>query len=287
MNSKQEEEKHAEERRTVEGFLKTLHAELIEVKPYDRPNNKPDVVVTLRRQTDSNAKRVGIEVTRHFNDESSGNGSPGQAMNRFWESVRREIERLKAESGELQQIYVRVELRKDALSQRSLKSLEKKLAKEMFAFVLKESAMAASKTILIPDWTGERVFTVFTDYPLMKRYVAEVTMRKVRFFSFWDANVNAAAVGINLTQLAEVIREKGEKAKGWSRDPIDELWLLVAAPHDNVFNAMHGCPDQVDFGHPDVTAACANSFFDKVFFWSSAPDEWSRQIWPPEMDNTS
>ncbi len=280
MESRHEEGKHAEERRMVEGFLKKLQVELIEVKPYDRSNNKPDVVVKLRTQTDSEPRRVGIEVTRHFNDESSDNGSPGQAMNRFWQSVQREMERLKDKSQELQQVYVHVELKKNAIRQRSLKSLAKKLAGEMFAFVRKESATGTSKTILIPEWEGERVFTAFPDYPLMGSYVAEIMMKKVRFCRLWDANVNASAVGIDPTRLAEVIREKGKKAKGWSKDAMDELWLLVAAPHDNAFDAMHDSPDEVDFGHPDVTAACANSPFDKVFFWSSVPHEWVRQIWP-------
>ena len=280
MKLRREEEKHAEERRIVEGFLKTLQARLLEVKPYDRSNSKPDVVVKLRTQNDSEAKCVGIEVTRHFNDQGPGNGSPGQAMSRFWQSVQREIERLKDKSQEFQRIHVRVELKTNAIRKRSLKSLAKKLAGEMFAFVRKESATATSKTILIPEWEGERVFTTFPGCSLMGTYVAEIAMKKVRFFSFWDANVNASAVEIHPTRLAEVIREKGKKAKDWSRDAIDELWLLVAAPHDNAFDAMHDSPDEVDFWHPDVTAACANSPFDKVFFWSSMPHEWVRQIWP-------
>lgn len=282
MKSRREEEKHAEEKRIVQGFLKTLPAELLEVKPYDRSNSKPDVVVKLRTQTDPEAKWVGIEVTRHFNDQSSDSGSPGQAMSRFWQSVQRELDRLKDRSAELHQIYVHVELKKNAISKRLLKPLVKKLAGEMFAFVGKESATGTSKIILIPEWEGERVFRAFPGYPLMGTYVAEIMMKKVRFCNLWEANVDASAVEIEPMRLAEVIREKGRKAKDWSRDAIDELWLLVAAPHDNAFDAMHDSPDEVDFGHPDVTAACANSSFDKVFFWSSVPHEWARRVWPPD-----
>lgn len=267
MNVKQEYEMQI-----VQDFLKTAGEHAIEIEAHD----KPDVLITL--ETPEGRKRVGVEVRVHFNDETTGEGSEGQQFNRFWSKVQREIEKLKTQSGQLQEVHAYVKLRKDQLTQSRLNSLAKRLATELFGFVLKASETATSNIIVIPDWE-ERVFCEFAGYPLMETYMAEVRIRK-GFFAFWDANVNATHVGISPKQIAAIVAEKGIKARGWNIEELDELWLLVAAPHDNAFNAMHDFPEQAHLDDPILLAACNATSFDKIFFWSSQPHEWVKQIWP-------
>jgi hypothetical protein len=269
-------EKQEYEMRIVEDFLTTQGSPPISMEHYE----KPDVVVTLQGEADSAIRRIGIEVTCWFNDTNPGASSDGQRLHHFWASVREEIEKLKTKSGQLHKVHAYVELRKDELRQVKLGSLVKKLAAEIFAFVLKASETATSSVILIPEWKGqERVFSEFNGYPLVENYVAKVRVRK-GFFAFWDANVNASYVGISPKQLAKIIVEKGGKAKDYDKQGLDELWLLIAAPHDTVFNAMHDCPEQAHLDDPAVLAACGDTPFHKIFFWSSPPHEWAKQIWP-------
>jgi hypothetical protein len=256
----------------VEGFLKTTNRQATDIEAHD----KPDVLITL--QTPEGRRRVGVEVRVHFNDETTGEGSEGQQLNRFWGIVRQEIERLKTKTGQLWEIHAYVELKKKELEKVRLPPLAKKLASGIFGFVQKASETATSSIIVIPDWK-ERVLSGFDRYPLMEKYVRQVTVRK-GFFAFWDANVNATYVGTDPKQMAKIIVEKSEKAKGWNIEGLDELWLLVAAPHDNAFNAMHDFPEQAHLDDPILLAACGGTPFQRIFFWSGPPHEWVRQIWP-------
>jgi len=264
--------KQEDEKWIVEGFLRTARERAIKIETHD----KPDVLITL--QMPNGTKRVGIEVRVYFNDENAAKGSEGQQLNRFWAGVRQEIEKLKTKTGQLYRVHVYVELKKEELKDVKLGLLVKKLAAEIFDFVQRASETATSSIIVIPDWK-ERVFSGFDGYPLMEEYVAEVRIRK-GFFAFWDANVNATYVGISSKQIATIIAGKSKKAKDYGRQGLDELWLLVAAPHDTVFNAMHGSPEQAHLDDPALLAACSATPFDKIFFWSSPPHEWVRQIWP-------
>jgi len=267
MNPKQEYET-----RIVESFLATVKEHTIEIQAHD----KPDVIVSVQRP--EGVKRVGVEVRVYFNDETAGEGSVGQQLNRFWDAVQQEIEKLKTESRQLLEVHAYVELKKDRLGQARLRSLVKKLAAEIFGFVLNASETATSGIIIIPDWE-ERKLSEFNGCPLMQEYVREVRIRK-GFFAFWDANVNASHVGVSPKRLAEIIGEKGKKARDYNTQGLDELWLLIAAPHDTVFNAMHPFPEQGHLDDQAVLAACSATSFDRIFFWSSAPHEWARQIWP-------
>jgi hypothetical protein len=267
MNQKQEDEA-----RIVQSFLMTIEERAVDIEARD----KPDVIVSM--QGPGGAKRVGIEVRVYYSDEIADKGSVGQQLNRFWAAVQQEIEKLKTESGRLLKIHAYVELKKDRLGQARLGPLVKRLAKELFDFVLNASETAISSTIIIADWE-ERKFSEFTGYRLMQNYVGEVRVRK-GFFAFWDANVNASYVGVSPKRLAEIIAGKGRRAEDYATHGLDELWLLIAAPHDTVFNAMHSFPDQAHLDDQVVLAACMGTPFNRIFFWSSPPHEWARQIWP-------
>jgi hypothetical protein len=269
MNVKQEYEMQI-----VQSFLRTIEERAIEIEAHDRP----DVIITLQMPNSLNIQHAGVEVRRHFNDEIIGKGSGGQRLNNFWATVQGEIEKLKSQAGQLYDVYVYVHLKKDILMQAGLSSLEKKLAEEIFGFVREASKTITSSIIVVPEWK-ERKFCEFHGYSIMQKYVREIKVCK-GFFAFWGANVTATYIGISARRMAEIIGEKGERAKSWNTEGLDELWLLIAAPHDTVFNAMHDWPDQANLDDPIVLAECRISRFDKIFFWSSYPNEWAKQIWP-------
>jgi len=269
MNSKQKDEK-----RDVEDFLKTLGRQPVDIKPGDRP----DVIPMLHYTDKPNTRRVGIEHTKYFVDDSQRQGSPGKRLNNFWAAVSQEIEDLRNKSGSLEKIHAYVTLNKQELFNGSRGPSPKKLAAELFGFVTEASETVTSDVIVIPDWK-EREFHEFNGYACLEKYVTLIRVAK-GFSAYWDANVNTAHVGVDPRRLARVVRDKSEKARDYDRDGLDELWLLFAASHDTVFNAMHSCPEQIDFEDAELAAACKISPFDKVFFWSSKPHEWCAQIHP-------
>lgn len=109
-------QKYEDETTTVESFLKTLKRPPTTVEHRE----KPDVVVGLRGGTDPTVRYIGIEVTRHFNDEASDGGSEGHRLNRFWAGVQTKIEKLKSRSGQLLKVHAYVELKKERLKQAHL-----------------------------------------------------------------------------------------------------------------------------------------------------------------------
>jgi len=246
------------------------------------PHDKPDVIVLVEDESCDGDHKIGIEVRRHFNDETQHKffkGSKGQQIVNFWQGVQKETEILRKNYPQLSDIHARFRLNTSELSKRSLRTpFIRKFASEIVSFVAKESGTGCSDIIIIPDWK-ERTFTRFPGHPLMQKYVVKVIIRK-GFNAQWDANISAGGLGIDTQRLSEIIQDKSKKAKQYDRHNLDQLWLLIAAPHENVFNAMHDFPEQINFDEQEIFGACVDTPFNKIFFWSSAPHEWFKQIWP-------
>jgi hypothetical protein len=272
-----EQNKKEKEIHIVEGFLKTLKIKATDIKLFERP----DVRVVLNLANSSNIRKVGIEVREHFNDEiPQKSSSQDQRLWSFWQKVQGQIEVLKSNYPQLKLIHAFFQLKKSNLGRVSLNpKMVGDFANALVKFVLKESETAHSEIIITPDWK-ERDFNNFTD-SLMKKYVNRVKIRK-GFYAYWDADVNASFLGINIEDLCKIIEEKNLKAQKYDRNGLDELWLVIAAPHDNSSNAMHNHPDQIDFHNQEILKICEKTPFDKIFFWSSLPHEWYKLIWPTE-----
>jgi len=271
------QEKKEKELSIASDFLKTLNIEAI-LETFENP----DILATLKLPNSNKTLIVGIEIREHFNDEIPTElFSQGQRLSRFWKKVQEQIEKLRKKNTELSEIHAWFKLKKDVLMEHQrLNSIVRDLAEEILKFVLSESENAHSEIIVIPEWK-ERNLDDFTGYSLMEKYIDQAVIRK-GFYAFWDANVNASHIGINIEYLSRIIEEKNLKAQSYNRSGLDELWLLIAAPHDNVFNSMHSFPNHINFHSPEVIMVCEKTTFDKIFFWSSPPHEWYKQIWPEE-----
>ncbi len=273
----EEQNKKRREIRTVKGFFRTLNVQA-GIKPFENP----DTLAIFKSPNYDFTRTVGIEVRDHFNDEiPQESSSQGQRLSSFWQKVQKEIEDLKLNYPHLKNIKAFFQLKKSCLLHARLNSeMVRSFADELVRLVLKESQDSHSDILVIPEWE-KRIIDDFKDYPLMSKYVDRVIINK-GFYGMWGADVNACYVGINVEYLCKIIMEKNFKAQKYDRNGLDELWLLIAAPHDNPFNAMHRFPEQVDFHNQKIIDSCDKTPFDKIFFWSSPPHEWYRQIWPNE-----
>ena len=243
------------------------------------PSDRPDVIVEIDPPGKDGCRQIGLELTDYFNDgNTQGRGSEGQRMLSFWKDVQDEIESLRDKTSGLLHIHVWFRLDKRALLKAGLARLSKDFAREAFSFVLEESETSQSDVLVIPEWQ-ERTLTEFGNYKVLTAYVKEAIIHK-GFYARWDSNLNGSYVGIDPQTLGAIICTKNKKAKSYDKARLDRLWLLIAAPHDSAFNAMHGHPEHIDFGAPEIAEACARTPFDKIFFWSSKPHEWYEQVWP-------
>lgn len=266
MNTQQEKEVGI-----VEDFFKILNIQ-VETKPSD----KPDVIV---KRLD-NDQTIGIEVREYFVDENPNkNGSYGQNLFGFWSKVQKESETLKKNCPELQNIYVHVTLKKDELKNIATNPIVKPIASEIASFIRTNSEDVVSDKIIIPEWK-KRNFRAFSNHSLMNKYISQINIRKDIGSCKWNANVNASYVGVSYDQVVKIIEEKNKKAQNFKINGLNELWLLIASPHNTVFNAMHSFPDQIDFSNSKIQESCENTIFDKIYFWSSPPHEWYKLIWP-------
>jgi hypothetical protein len=95
-------------------------------------------------------------------------------------------------------------------------------------------------------------------------------------------------VNINSRKIAEMIEDKNKKAQKYNRDNFQEMWLLIAAAHDNSFNALRMPLKEINcqktFHADHVLKSCRNSPFERIFIWADRPDDeskrWYYQIWP-------
>ncbi len=277
MYEDKEQNKKKREVQIVKGFFKTRNVKS-DIKPFENPDTR----AIFKLPNSDFTRTVGIEVRDHFNDEiPQESSSQGQRLLSFWRKVQEEIEKLKSNYTQLKMINAFFQLKKDCLLYSRLNSkMVACFANELVKLVLKESQDSHSDILVIPEWE-KRIIDDYKDYPLMSKYVDRVIIKK-GFYGMWGADVNACYVGINVEYLCRIIMEKNLKAQKYDRNCLDELWLLIAAPHDNPFNAMHRFPEQVDFHNHKIIDACDKTPFDKIFFWSSPPHEWYRQIWPNE-----
>lgn len=262
------------EKKIVELFCD--HLEL----PYgtiDDTCEKPDIRVNI------NYKRIGIEVTEHFNDvrKDTKNGSQGRRFLGFWEKVNEKCKELKKARG-LDNISVFVLLNKRKLEKSRDSQKVDVFAEQLVEFVHNKAAYIST--------IGKSCSKDFERYDFLAEYVKSIHINECNAGE-WFANVSACSMSISQSKLAHIIRQKNNKAAKYNSDNIDEIWLLIAAPHDNSFNSMRVPHDQidycVDFHGPKIINACESTPFKRIYFFAHRPDDrsesWYRLIWPREQ----
>lgn len=68
-------------------------------------------------------------------------------------------------------------------------------------------------------------------YPLLKKYLNKVYLKKVDCYITWGWNHNVSSTGLTEDELIHTIESKVEKAKKYKQKDIDELWLLIFSGH--------------------------------------------------------
>ena len=86
-------------------------------------------------------------------------------------------------------------------------------------------------------------------------------------------------VGVNTVKLAETVRSKAAKARGYRWERVDERWLLICATGCPVVSSGPPAPSFVNWEAPAIVAACGDSNFDRVFFYEQRHG-WCQPVWP-------
>ena len=260
----------------------------------DGAGEQPDIHMEI------NDKKIGLEVTDYYNDEITDkdgrNGSPGKRFKVFWDEVNEKCKEFKV-GQKLDNVHVYVSLDKAKLLEKSLSSQKiiDGLAQQLVKFAHDETTDAQSDILFIPPKDDEIEKSYgkgdFRSYDFLKKYIRYVRITKNNaFFSNWEADVTNCLTSTSQSRLADIISDKSLKAKKYKIGNIDELWLLIAAAHNNPFNKMRIPSDQIDsltfFNATEVMNACQGAPFEKIYFFAHRPDDikesWSHQIWPSD-----
>jgi hypothetical protein len=266
------------EKKILQGFLDTIGIR----GPRLYSSEKPDFRFILKKEDVLDITgRIGVEITEHFNDATVNSNSSGQRLLSFWnECLHPEIIKIKKQ--DLANVHVYISFNRAKLTSSSLANPNhvKKIARQIVDFVRNEAKSLFSEE--------EKSIKNITMCPMIKQYVNSIRVSKCNaYFMNWDANLNASMMGINSQKIEQIIRSKSAKAQKYNLKQFKELWLLIAAPHDNSFNALRMTPMENNykkiFDSDHIQNSCRESLFDRIFIWADRPDDksrrWYYQIW--------
>lgn len=239
------------ERWKIEDFLVDAKYQILDCKPSERP----DFVFAINRLENTEPLVVGIEHTDYYNDSVPGQSSPGQLLYDFWGNVTTIVEKRVSDKSEFHNVSGRFKLDKRKLEAKAQTITSKE---EGIALC---TAFADQLSDLVNDFLSsddeecsycnyrrmpENMVRLPDVHMELHEYFLQIDLRKVSFWQTirygWHANVNASCIGLSASKLAEIVRDKKDKCKGYCTDDIDELWLLVAAPATTVYSATPNHP---------------------------------------------
>lgn len=277
-------EQKEKEKRLLRGFLDTIGIQGIRIY-FDE---KPDLRFILKNTNTLNTTgRIGVEITEHFNDAAVDSSSGGQRLLSFWKAhLLPEI--IKIKKRDLDNIHAYISFNKSRLMVASLviSRFIGKIANDIVNLVRNEAQCMR--------FEEEKTIKHFAIYPVLKQYVNSIKISKAdAYFLNWDANFSASYINVNSRKIAQMIDDKNKKAQRYNWDNYKEIWLLIAAAHDNSFNALRMSLEEINcpkiFHTDHVIESCLKSPFDRIFIWADRPDDknnrWYYQIWHRKVYN--
>ena len=245
-----------------------------------RGREKPDTIVYVLK--DGTRRKIGIEHTGYLVDAMHGESSMGMAYYNAWQQIAPSIKRRLSHIPQVESIdgWVRF---LDCMVPPD--ECCRALAGELIAL--------ARETPMVLD--GERVFgqpdecepraeersELPEHYPLLRRYLEEVTLRNTgcHIRSWTCRNTSASHVGLSRRLIAEIVQAYNDKAAKYVWGNIDERWLLIAASGSPIFATAGPDPQGFEWDCPEIKAACQSPAFDRIYFWGGRFG-WCKEIHP-------
>ncbi|MHC4404156.1 MAG: hypothetical protein ACYTG0_31260 [Planctomycetota bacterium] len=116
-------------------------------------------------------------------------------------------------------------------------------------------------------------------YPLLHQHVERITLTHLEdtvVIGWHCSNIAAACVGVVRSHLSNLVRRKSAKNFTWA--PGAEKCLLIYASGGTVTSrAGPPPPDPSIWDDKELTAACSDSVFDRVYFWERVRS-WHKRL---------
>ncbi len=229
-----------------------------------RTSERPDV----RAQATSKGHRhqLGIELTQYQVDAPPGQSSPMCRFRKFWLQLRGSITRLIAEGPCFPQVRVWVKFKTMDVP---LGRITHDLAAELVSLAFENP---------VP-----RELRHFPNaYPLLQQHMGEVHIYQsvaATGQSWYCHNIAGAWLGIEPEHIRSIIRQKAEKAQGYSRENSDEMWLLIYAHGSPIVCSAGPCPESIAWQEIGLIEEIGSTPFDRIFFWDRVFD-WCKPLSP-------
>ena len=93
------------------------------------------------------------------------------------------------------------------------------------------------------------------------------------------SNLSTGHVSLDVEVVKSAIRRKNSIARSYSRDDLEELWLVITATGETISN--HAGPISVSgaLADSEIQNLCDSSPFDRIYFWERA-SRWHRSLKP-------
>jgi len=241
-----------------------------------RWTERPDAIITLIREGES--KRVGVEHTDYHCDAPPG--TPSEAnVEEFWKAVQDSVVRRVCRDPRLRRTLVTV----------GFADLTQLLSQSRNEKILVARALAGDLVSLV------RQTECLNDHVIVRRPRGQRIgiweyVESVRAFEPGDgpenlrltwrcSNTTTGNVELRLDYITGSVRAKTKKARKYDWRDACERWLLISAPGRPVQRSAGPPTQDVDWSDERLQAACAESGFDKIYFFEGVW-RWYKQVWP-------
>ena len=240
----------------IERFLVKEFLEAIGKSPEGKilMDDRPDSRVPI------DGEWIGIEVTCYYQGLSS-QGSKPQALKVEWEKIIRDFtNRLEGEG--LSHLTGVVSLNAEKIPKRN----------ERESLVSELVQLVKTKTPVIdPNEKLEiQIRDMKSSFSMMSQYLKTVSLWETGPARVpWKCRQTfVRSVGITDNEFLQIIRKKKREVKGYNRNGIDSLWLLIVSTGESPASIATPDPERIrelGFQHTEVVKLTG---FDKMYFYS-------------------
>ena len=248
-----EQKQKDEELFYLKRFLKSMKIETGHIEYGEDP---PDFYMVHR------SNKIAIEVTEYHSMRKGPGGHAWRAVEEEWWKIRDLFTKEREQYPKLDDVHGFLFLRE----------LEMPPATKHGQFVTELLEFGISQyRNLTEEGTSFGSFEPFpSNYPLLKKYLEEIRLKKVNCYMTWDRS-SAAYVGISEKELEKCV---SKKLKNPRPQQISENWLLIVSGSD--MSQQIGLTHYEKFNNfAQLNDSLEKSSFDKVFFFQYV---WQRVL---------
>lgn len=215
-------------------------------------SERPDFIVESKR------KRIGIEITE-YHQGATNKGSRAKESEMVWNQILTQVSTGSNRDHFTGLIFTSSDFPK--------KAERGELVNEL---------LALAKDAKPPNSTEQVVVTADNlGHLSLARYVRKIYLigtRSARGVKWERANSIAGSVGFSEAELAQILKSKRERVRGYDRTRFEEIWLLIVAKGTSAASTGDILKSPVEALAAANQPALSEAGFDQIWYFSYLPE---------------